>query len=150
MHRIGLVLLAIALPAFAQNDDITAARAVFDANVNAIRQKNREAYLSYYLHSPLLVRGGPTGFTTGYDEFAKAAGAWPDSIDASDIHLTSLHPGVVYARIAIASVTPAATSIPEFGTIFVKTSTTDGRSRSARSTPARHARLRRARSSVAR
>jgi imidazolonepropionase-like amidohydrolase len=96
MQRIGIVLLAIALPALAQTDDIAGARAVFDANVNAIRQKNLDAYLSCYLHSPLLVRGGPTGFTTGYDEFAKARGPWPDSIEASDVHLTQLQPGWVY------------------------------------------------------
>jgi imidazolonepropionase-like amidohydrolase len=96
MQRIGILLLAIALPAFAQSDDIAGARAVFDANVNAIKQKNLDAYLSYYLHSPLLVRGGPSGFTTGYDEFAKARGPWPDSIEASDVHLTPLQPGWVY------------------------------------------------------
>ena len=96
MHRIGILLVALALPAFAQSDDITAARAVFDANVNAIKNKDRDAYLSYYLHSPLLVRGGPSGFSTGYDEFAKARGPWPDSIEASDVHLTRLQPGWVY------------------------------------------------------
>ena len=96
MQRIGILLLAIALPAFAQSDDIAGARAIFDANVNAIKQKNLDAYLSCYLHSPLLVRGGPSGFTTGYDEFAKARGPWPDSIEASDVHLTQLQPGWVY------------------------------------------------------
>ncbi|MDQ6802119.1 MAG: amidohydrolase family protein [Acidobacteriota bacterium] len=96
MQRIAVLLLMIALPAFAQSDDIAGARGVFDANVNAIKQKNLDAYLSYYLHSPLLVRGGPSGFTTGYDEFAKARGPWPDSIEASDVHLTQLQPGWVY------------------------------------------------------
>jgi imidazolonepropionase-like amidohydrolase/ketosteroid isomerase-like protein len=96
MQRIGIVLLFLAWPAVAQTDDIAAARAVFDANIKAIQQKNLEAYLSCYLHSPILVRGGPTGFTTGYDEFAKARGPWPDSIEASDIHLTELQPGYVY------------------------------------------------------
>ncbi len=96
MQRIAIVLLMMALPAFAQTGDIAGARAVFDANVNAIKQKNLDAYLSYYLHSPLLVRGGPSGFTTGYDEFAKARGPWPDSIEASDVHLTQLQPGWVY------------------------------------------------------
>src|SRR5260370_35235751 len=96
MQRIAIVLLMMALPAFAQTADIAGARAVFDANVNAIKQKNLDAYLSYYLHSPLLVRGGPSGFTTGYDEFAKARGPWPDSIEASDVHLTQLQPGWVY------------------------------------------------------
>lgn len=86
----------MALPAFAQSDDIAGARAVFDANINAIKQQNRDAYLSCYLHSPLLVRGGPSGFTTGYDDFAKARGPWPDSIEASDVHLTQLQPGWVY------------------------------------------------------
>src|SRR5437867_5395313 len=54
MQRIGLVFLSLVLasPAFAQSDDVSAARAVFEANINAIRQKNLDAYLSYYLHSP--------------------------------------------------------------------------------------------------
>jgi len=91
-----MILLMLALPAFAQSDDVAAARAVFDVNVNAIKQRNLDAYLSCYLHSPLLVRGGPTGFTTGYDEFAKARGPWPDAIEASDVHLTQLQPGLVY------------------------------------------------------
>jgi len=98
MQRIGTILLTalLACSALAQNDDIAGARAVFEANIDAIRQRNLDAYLSYYLHSPLLVRGGPSGFTTGYDEFAKARGPWPESIEASDIHLTRLQPGWVY------------------------------------------------------
>jgi len=98
MHRIGIIALTIVLAssASAQTDDVAAARAVFEANINAIRQKNLDAYLSYYLHSPLLVKGGPTGFTTGYDDFAKARGPWPESIEANDIHLTELQPGYVY------------------------------------------------------
>ena len=90
-----LCILLLALPALA--DDLADARAVFEGNLAAIREHNREKYLSYYLHSDLLVRGGPTGFTTGYDEFAKGAGsAWPDLIEGSDIHLTPLQPGWVY------------------------------------------------------
>ena len=81
---------------FAQNDDIAGARAVFEANLNAIRQKERAAYLACYLHSPALVKGGPGGFTTGYDDFAKAPAAWPESFSASDLHLTPLQPGFVY------------------------------------------------------
>ena len=90
-----ICLLLLALPALA--DDLADARAVFEGNLAAIREHNREKYLSYYLHSDLLVRGGPTGFTTGYDVFAKDAGTgWPDLIEGSDIHLTSLQPGWVY------------------------------------------------------
>jgi len=93
-----LLFLLIAAPlAAAPADDVAAARAVFEANITAIRQRNREAYLSYYLHSPSLVRGGPEGFATGFESFAKDAGAqWPDLIEANDIHLTPLHDGVVY------------------------------------------------------
>lgn len=90
-----ICLLLLALPALA--DDLADARAVFEGNLAAIREHNRDKYLSYYLHSDLLVRGGPTGFTTGYDDFAKGAGAqWPDLIEGSDIHLTPLQPGWVY------------------------------------------------------
>jgi imidazolonepropionase-like amidohydrolase len=92
-----LTLLLLSPTLFAADDGVTAARAVFEGNINAIRQRNREAYLSYYLHAPALVRGGPTGFITGYDEFAKGAGAqWPDLIEATDIHLTPLADGFVY------------------------------------------------------
>jgi len=93
-----LLFLLIATPLLAAPaDDVAAARVVFEANINAIRQRNREAYLSYYVHSPSLVRGGPEGFATGFEPFAKDAGAqWPDLIEANDIHLTPLHEGVVY------------------------------------------------------
>jgi len=93
-----LLFLSITAPLLAAPaDDVIAARAVFEANINAIRQRNREAYLSYYLHSPALVRGGAEGFDTGFDSFAKGVGAqWPDLIEANDIHLTPLQPGIVY------------------------------------------------------
>jgi imidazolonepropionase-like amidohydrolase len=92
------LLLTIATPLLAAPvDDVAAARAVFDANLNAIRQHNREAYLNCYLHSEALVRGGAGGFVTGFDSFAKGVGAaWPDLIEANDIHLTPLRPGFVY------------------------------------------------------
>jgi len=97
MQRIGIIaLMLLASSAFAQSDDIAGARAIFEANLNAIRQKDRDAYLACYLHSPALVRGGATGFTTGYDDFAKARAPWPVSFNASDLHLTPLQPGIVY------------------------------------------------------
>ena len=93
-----LLFLLIATPLIAAPaDDLAAARAVFEANIKAIRERNRDAYLSYYLHAPSLVRGGPEGFDTGFDSFAKGVGAqWPDLIEANDIHLTPLQPGIVY------------------------------------------------------
>jgi imidazolonepropionase-like amidohydrolase len=98
MRSAVLSLILLLAPAvFAADDDVAAARRAFEGNINAIKQRNREAYLSYYLHAPSLVRGGPSGFSTGYDEFAKGAGAqWPDLIEATDLHLTPVQPGVVY------------------------------------------------------
>src|SRR3954452_21635031 len=102
MRKIGLAagllfLTSAALFAADSSGDIAAARAVFDQNINAIRQRDRDRYLSLYLHDAKLVRTGPTGFATGFDEFSKGAGArWPDDIEASDMHLTSLQPGLVY------------------------------------------------------
>ncbi|HEX9161083.1 MAG TPA: amidohydrolase family protein [Thermoanaerobaculia bacterium] len=96
--RILAAALIFCLPADAQDQsDIAAARAVFDQNIAAIRQRDRDKYLSLYLHDNRLVRGGPSGFTTGFEEHAKHAGdRWPDQIEASDVHLTSLQPGLVY------------------------------------------------------
>lgn len=98
MRRLALTLafLLVSLNLLAQSDDVAGARAVFEANIQAIRDQDRPRYLSYYLQSPKLVRGGPAGFVLGYDDFAKAAGPWPDSIEASEIRLTQLQPGMVY------------------------------------------------------
>ena len=77
--------------------DIAAARALFEKNLQAIRDKNRETYLSCYLDSEGLARTGPEGFQLGYKGLAATAGqGWPDHIDASDIHLTPVRPGLVY------------------------------------------------------
>jgi imidazolonepropionase-like amidohydrolase len=97
-RKLAVLLFTITTPLFAaQADDLSSARAAFDANVNAIRQHNRDAYLACYLHSERLIRGGPEGFVTGFDSFAKGVGTnWPDLIEANDIHLTPLQPGIVY------------------------------------------------------
>jgi imidazolonepropionase-like amidohydrolase len=98
--QIAVLILFIALPIFAAGDeasDLAAARAVFQSNIDAIKHRDRDAYLALYLKSDHLARGGPAGFTTGYDDFAKGAGSrWPDTIDASDVHLVRVAPGVVY------------------------------------------------------
>lgn len=93
----ALLIVLCALPLFADDADITAARAVFERNLNAIRTRDKDTYLQSYLHAPSLARSGPQGFSTGYDDFAKGAGAaWPDTFDASDLNLVSVQPGVVY------------------------------------------------------
>jgi hypothetical protein len=102
MRRIRAALLVIlacvlTMPVLADDAaDVSAARALFERNIDAIRHHDRDAYLSLYLHSDKLIRGGPTGFTTGWGEFEKARGPYPETIDASDLHLVSIQPGVVY------------------------------------------------------
>src|SRR5258705_7384073 len=96
MRIVGIVLLIGVTSINAQTSDVAAARKVFEGNLNAIRTKNIDKYLSYYLHSRELVRGGPTGFTTGWKELNKARGPFPEEFEANDIHLTPLRPGLVY------------------------------------------------------
>ena len=90
-------MLLFALPATADDrTDLAAARAVFDRNIEAIRERDRATYLALYLASDRLVRTGAEGLTTGFDEFSREAGRWPDSIEATDVRLTPLRPGLVY------------------------------------------------------
>lgn len=94
------LLLALGAPAVcraAETTDVAAARAVFEKNLQAIRDKDRDAYLSCYLQSEGLARTGPDGINLGYDGLAATAGeGWPDHIEAEDMRLTSVRPGVVY------------------------------------------------------
>jgi imidazolonepropionase-like amidohydrolase len=77
--------------------EVAAARKVFAANIGAIRERNGDAYLACYLDSERLVRTGPDGFELGRAGLAAGIGkAWPDHIDASDVRLTPLAPGLVY------------------------------------------------------
>jgi imidazolonepropionase-like amidohydrolase len=95
---------AIVAPVFAAPADTTAstrdlagARALFQKNLDAIRRRDRDAYLSCYLQSPGLARTGATGSDFGYDSLARTAGTgWPDRFEGLDLHLTSVRPGLVY------------------------------------------------------
>jgi len=77
--------------------DVAAARAVFEANLEAIRNRDGRAYLACYLDSTNLPRTGPDGFELGRAGLAADLGkAWPDHIDAADLRLVALRPGLVY------------------------------------------------------
>jgi imidazolonepropionase-like amidohydrolase len=77
--------------------DLGAARAVFEKNLDAIRRRDKSAYLSSYWKSEKLARTGADGIALGYAAHEKAAGEnWPDTFDASDLDLVSVKPGVVY------------------------------------------------------
>jgi imidazolonepropionase-like amidohydrolase len=105
MRNLRLLLIVVcalfAAPLFAATDeatDLAAARALFDKNLDAIRHRDRPAYLELYVHSDHLARVGATGFQTGFDDFAKQRDVrWPDTFDASDLHLVRVAPGIVYA-----------------------------------------------------
>jgi hypothetical protein len=93
--------LALAPPVMLEAEDTTAevaaARAVFAKNLQAIREKDRDAYLACYLDSERLARTGLAGFEVGYAGLAATAGeGWPDHIEAEDLRLTPLRPGLVY------------------------------------------------------
>jgi imidazolonepropionase-like amidohydrolase len=77
--------------------DLQGARTVFERNLQAIRDKDRAAYLSCYLDSERLVRTGPDGSNLGYAGLAATAGqGWPDHIAAEDMKLTWIRAGLVY------------------------------------------------------
>jgi imidazolonepropionase-like amidohydrolase len=102
--RAALLTFTLLLPALAAPDlradekaDLAAARGLFEANLQAIRDKDKDAYLACYLQSDQLVRTGPAGVDLGYAGLAATAGqGWPDHIDAQDLRLTPVRPGVVY------------------------------------------------------
>jgi len=77
--------------------DLVAARALFERNLDAIRHRDRAAYLACYLAAPSLARAGAAGLQLGYEGLAKSAGeGWPDVFDAQDLQLVPVAPGVVY------------------------------------------------------
>ena len=81
----------------AAREDLAAARRLFEANLDAIRRRDRDAYLACYLRSPELARTGATGFLLGYDSLAASAGSgWPDVFEARDLRLVPVKDGVVY------------------------------------------------------
>jgi len=95
-----LILPSVPVRAASPGEDILSAKALFEKNLQSIRDKDRDAYLSCYLESGRLVRTGPDGFQLGYDGpeglAATAGEGWPDHIAAEDLRLTPVRPGLVY------------------------------------------------------
>jgi imidazolonepropionase-like amidohydrolase len=100
-YLISSLLLALFVSPLAASpsveEDLAAALTLFEANLDAIRHRDREAYLACYLESDLLIRSGPTGFELGFEGLAAASGnGWPDLFEAQDLRLTPVQPGLVY------------------------------------------------------
>ncbi|MFN2387519.1 MAG: amidohydrolase family protein [Thermoanaerobaculia bacterium] len=84
-------------PAPPEGGEVAAARKLFEANLEAIRRRDRAAYLACYLESETLARTGSGGIALGFGDLAKSAGEnWPDTFDASDLQLVPVKPGLVY------------------------------------------------------
>jgi len=102
-----LALLPVSAPAVADpagaaaagaDQDLAQARRLFEANLEAIRQRDREAYLACYLRADTLARAGPDGLRLGYREHAEQStdDSWPDRFEGYDLRLVPVRPGIVY------------------------------------------------------
>lgn len=93
-------LVAFAAPASAdRTGDLAAARALFERNLQAIRDHDAEAYLACYRADEDLVRTGFGGPDAGYEAWAaevRANDEWPTSIEASEVEVFAVTDGVVY------------------------------------------------------
>ena len=119
----ALALLPAALPAQrAARSDTSEARAVFERNLAAINHRDRAAYLSLYLDSPLLAVNGPGGLAMGYAPFAAQRDTtWPDSLIATDLELVPVRPGVVYGQYRYRVTQRGVTTLGTSERLFVKT-----------------------------
>jgi hypothetical protein len=82
-------------------EDLAAARAIFEANIKAIQEKDKEAYIATYRADPRLVRAGADGISLGYEDFAKGVSPtgsedWPEKLIAEKMEVHWIRPGVVY------------------------------------------------------
>jgi hypothetical protein len=98
---IAAALLACSCAGSTPEEDLKETRALFEANIRAIQEKNRENYLACYRDDPALIRSGPEGVKLGYEELASGTATtgsdqWPESLEAKDIEVHSVQPGVVY------------------------------------------------------
>jgi imidazolonepropionase-like amidohydrolase len=91
------ILAAAPAPPSTGSADLQASRALFEKNLDAIRRRDRDGYLSCYLHADTLARTGFEGPTLGYDSFVKESGDdWPDLFEGLDLRLVPIRPGLVY------------------------------------------------------
>lgn len=101
-RTLGVFAIAIFLllpPSLAADtsEDLAAARSAFEANLQAIRDHDRAAYLDGYLPSEHLAIVGPAGIALGFEAWSAEAGDnWPEVFEARDLRLVPIRPGVVY------------------------------------------------------
>ena len=107
-----------------KQQELREARAAFEANLEAIRERNLEAYLAGYLDSPDFTYLGPEGVSRGFARFAAARRGepgFPDSLAAGDPELTWLAPGVVHVAYPFAARQGDVTGMGWSERVLVKT-----------------------------
>ncbi len=106
----------------AARPDTAEARVLFQANLDAINQRDRARYLASYLDSPALAINGPGGLRLGYAPFAAQRDTtWPDSLLATDLQLVPVRPGVVYGQYRYRVTQHGETTGGTSERVFVKT-----------------------------
>ena len=102
--------------------DTVEARRLFEANIDAIHKRNREAYLATYEHTPTLARNGPSGLEMGYEGWsARRDSTWPDTLIARNLKVVPIAPGVVYGTYSYTVTQHDTTASGVSERIFVKT-----------------------------
>lgn len=103
-------------------NDAAEARQLFEANIDAIHKRNREAYLATYAHTPMLARNGPAGLELGYEGWgARRDSTWPDTLIARNLKLVPVAPGVVYGTYCYTVTQHDTTASGVSERVFVKT-----------------------------
>jgi hypothetical protein len=104
-------------------EDTVEARALFEANIDAIHKHDRARYLATYLHSGMLARNGPAGLELGYENWsALTDSTWPDTLIARNLRVLPLSSGVVYGSYCYTVTQHDTTSSGVSERVFVKTS----------------------------
>jgi hypothetical protein len=102
--------------------DTVEARALFEANIDAIHKHDRARYLATYVHSGSLGRNGPTGLELGYDNWSAVRDStWPDTLIARNLRVLPISPGVVYGSYCYTVTQHDTTSSGVSERVFVKT-----------------------------
>ncbi len=102
--------------------DTTEARALFEANIDAIHKRRREAYLATYAHIPTLARNGPSGLELGYEGWsARRDSTWPDTLIARNLKVVPIKPGVVYGTYCYTVTQNGTTTSGVSERVFLKT-----------------------------
>lgn len=118
----GCTIPAAVNPAPAADADTTLARRLFEANIDAIHKRNREAYLATYIHGPTLARNGLSGLELGYEGWgARRDSTWPDTLIARNLKVVPIAPGVVYGTYCYTVTQHDTTASGVSERVFVKT-----------------------------